>query len=161
MKQDKSQEHSSTVVEEQWSRDFNFRHLVNNVDIEVAPSPIRSVSKEEFLEIFEPNVFGPVYLTKIFSQKMINKLTKGSIIFITFIHQDTLRVATSYSSSKTALTMVIKELAMELRPFHIRVNGVRPRWVQEDKNGNALHHKLTPIHENSINRCYIERGATN
>ena len=133
--------------------------LVNNVGIQVTPSPIRNISKEEFPSIFDTNVFGPVYLTKIISQMMIEKQTQGSILFMTSIHQDTLCGAASYSSSKAALSMLIKELAMELAPFHIRVNGIRPGGVREDKEGNTVPHKPTPLHGTTINPCYIGRSA--
>ena len=133
--------------------------LVNNVSTQVWPSPIRDVSKEEFPKIFGTNVFGPVYLTKIISQMMIEKQTQGSILFLTSIHQDTLNGAASYSASKAALSMVIKELAMELAPFHIRVNGIRPGAVWEDKDGSPRQHKPTPLHETTINPCYIGRAA--
>ena len=133
--------------------------LVNNVGIQVTPSPVMNISNEEFPRIFDTNVFGPVYLTKLISQMMIEKQTMGSIIFMSSIHQDTLRGAASYSSSKAALHMVIKELAMELAPFHIRVNGICPGSVQEDQTGRALPDLHTPLHKTSVNPCYIGRSA--
>jgi NAD(P)-dependent dehydrogenase (short-subunit alcohol dehydrogenase family) len=133
--------------------------LVNNVGIQPSPSPIRNMPKEEFPRIFGTNVFGPIYLTKIISQMMIEKQTQGSIIFMTSIHQDTLRGAASYSSSKAALTMVIKELAMELAAFQIRVNGIRPGGVWEDDEGNPRPFKKSPLHGTTIAPSYIGRGA--
>jgi NAD(P)-dependent dehydrogenase (short-subunit alcohol dehydrogenase family) len=133
--------------------------LVNNVGIQTSLSPIRNMPKEEFPRIFGTNVFGPIYLTKIISQMMIEKQTQGSIIFMTSIHQDTLRGTASYSSSKAALTMVIKELAMELAAFQIRVNGIRPGGVWEDDEGNPRPFKQSPLHGTTINPSYIGRGA--
>jgi NAD(P)-dependent dehydrogenase (short-subunit alcohol dehydrogenase family) len=55
--------------------------------------------------------------------------------------------------------MVIKELAVDLAPHHIRVNGIAPGWVIEDEDGNPLAHKNTPLYQTSINPGYIGRTA--
>ena len=133
--------------------------LVNNVATQIWPSPIREISKEEFPRIFGTNVFGPIYLTKLISQMMIEQETQGSILFITSIHQSHVFRSTSYSSSKAALSMIIRELAMELAPFRIRVNGISPGAVGEDEEGNAVVEPRTPLYGTKIQPCYIGRAA--
>ncbi len=133
--------------------------LVNNAATQVFPSPIREVPKEEFPRIFGTNVFGPIYLTKLISQMMIEKQTQGTILFVTSIHSSHVFRSTSYSSSKAALSMVIKELAMELAPFGIRVNGISPGPVGEDEEGHPLPETRTPSHGTKVNPCYIGRAA--
>jgi NAD(P)-dependent dehydrogenase (short-subunit alcohol dehydrogenase family) len=90
---------------------------------------------------------------------MINHKIGGSIIFITSIHQWTIRKLMSYSASKAALGMMIKELALELAPDQIRVNGIAPGWVMLDSQGNPLNSKHTPLYQCSIDPCYIGRAA--
>jgi NAD(P)-dependent dehydrogenase (short-subunit alcohol dehydrogenase family) len=90
---------------------------------------------------------------------MTDNHISGSIIFITSIHQWTIRRFLSYSSSKATLGMIVKELALELAPYSIRVNGIAPGHVEEDKNGNTITHKYTPLYKSSINPCYIGRAA--
>lgn len=133
--------------------------LVNNVGIQFETSQIKDLDLGEWHKTFNTNVFGPMYLTKIISQMMINHQIHGSIIYITSIHQWELVRWPSYSSSKAALGMIIKELALELATSGIRVNGIAPGWVAEDEQGNSLSHSYTPLHNSSIKPCYIGRAA--
>ena len=55
--------------------------------------------------------------------------------------------------------MVIKELAIDLAPHHIRVNGIAPGSVIEDENGNPMTDKDTPLYQTTINPCYVGRTA--
>ncbi|MEP0753542.1 SDR family oxidoreductase [Trichocoleus sp. Lan] len=138
---------------------INIDILVNNVGIQFETSQIKDLDLGEWHKTFNTNVFGPMYLTKLISQMMINHRTHGSIIYITSIHQWELVRWPSYSSSKAALGMIIKELALELATSGIRVNGIAPGWVAEDDQGNSLPHNYTPLHNSSINPGYIGRAA--
>lgn len=133
--------------------------LVNNVGIHLGARTIRDLDLKEWNRVFDTNVFGPTYLTKRISKTMIDNGISGSIVFITSIHQWTVRRFPSYSASKAALGMIIKELALELAPYNIRVNGIAPGYVEEDKRGKPISHKYTPLYKSSINPCYIGRAA--
>ena len=80
-------------------------------------------------DVFETNVFGPVYLTDAVTKRMIQNEKGGSIIFVTSVHQWVVRGDAAYSSSKAALGMIINELALALWPHRIRVNGIAPGYV--------------------------------
>lgn len=123
--------------------------VVNNVGI----------SSAEFLTTFRTNVFGPMHLTGLFLRMMIENNVHGSIIFMTSIHQDTPRTEMTYSSSKAALEMIIKELSLEVAPHGIRVNGIAPGYVAEDGQGNPLPHEYTPLHRTSVTPQYVGRAA--
>jgi NAD(P)-dependent dehydrogenase (short-subunit alcohol dehydrogenase family) len=138
---------------------INIDILVNNVGIQLETSKIKDFDLGEWHKTFNTNVFGPMYLTKLISQRMVNHHIHGSIIYITSIHQWEIVCWPSYSSSKAALGMIIKELAIELATSGIRVNGIAPGWVGEDEQGNSLRHSYTPLHNSSINPCYIGRAA--
>ena len=90
---------------------------------------------------------------------MVSNNIPGSILFITSIHQSVPSQWISYSSSKAALRMIIKELAMDLAKHGIRVNGIAPGWVAEDKHGNTRNFSYAPLYGSSINPCYIGRAA--
>ncbi|MCL1470697.1 SDR family NAD(P)-dependent oxidoreductase [Argonema antarcticum] len=138
---------------------INIDILVNNVGIQFETIKIKNLDLGEWQKTFNTNVFGPMYLTKLISQMMVTNNVHGSIIFITSIHQWEIARWPSYSSSKAALGMIIKELAVELASFGIRVNGIAPGWVAEDEQGNPFSHEYTPLNKSSINPCYIGRAA--
>ncbi len=123
--------------------------LVNNVGI----------NSDEFLKTFRTNVFGPMQLTGLFIRLMVEKNVPGSIIFITSIHQEIPRGAITYSSSKAALEMIIKELALDVAPHGIRVNGIAPGYVAEDEHGVPVPHEYTPLYRTSVSPRHIGRAA--
>jgi NAD(P)-dependent dehydrogenase (short-subunit alcohol dehydrogenase family) len=133
--------------------------LVNNVGIQLETKSLKDLDLAEWHNTYNTNVFGPMYLTKKVSQMMVQHQIQGCIIYITSIHQDILVRWPSYSSSKAALGMVIKELALDLAPYGIRVNGIAPGGVREDEQGNPYPHRNTPLYQSSINPCYIGRAA--
>lgn len=133
--------------------------LVNNVGIQIESIGLNNLVPDEWSRTFQTNVFGPAYLTRTIAQKMIDAKIQGSIIFITSLHQEEIIRWPSYSSSKAALGMLIKELAVELAPKEIRVNGIAPAWVAEDEEGNPLHNPYMLLHCSSINPTYIGRAA--
>ena len=134
--------------------------LVNNVGLENrAATEIKKLEPQEWDKTFRTNVFGPAYLTKLIAQMMMHNSTPGSILFITSIHETTIRHIPSYSASKAALGMIVKELAIELAPYGIRVNGIAPGCVAEDEQGNTVSYMNVPLHKSSINPSYIGRAA--
>jgi len=133
--------------------------LVNNTGIQLDMTPEKKFDLEKLLKIFNTNLFGPIHLTKLISQMMIDNSISGSILFITSIHQWIVSLNNVYSASKAALGMIVKELAVELAPNNIRVNGIAPGNVKEDEKGNPVPHRYTPLYTSSINPCYIGRAA--
>lgn len=133
--------------------------LINNVGVGSVIGRITDFEIDEYQRVFGTNFFGPLHLTKMISQRMIDRHIEGSIVFITSIHQWTVRRFPAYSSSKAALGMMIKELAVDLAPYGIRVNGIAPGYVEEDKDHKPFPHKYTPLHQTSINPCYVGRAA--
>lgn len=133
--------------------------LVNNVAIQFETVGINNLELGEWQKTFQTNVFGPMYLTKLISKMMVSNSIQGSIIFMTSIHQETVVCWPSYSSSKAALGMIIKELAVDLASYGIRVNGIAPSWVAEDEQKQPLSIEYSLLHGCSISPCYIGRAA--
>ena len=61
--------------------------LVNNAAIQFENDTIQTFKGAEWQQTFETNLIGPLHLTKIISDRMIQSGTEGSILFITSIHQ--------------------------------------------------------------------------
>jgi NAD(P)-dependent dehydrogenase (short-subunit alcohol dehydrogenase family) len=133
--------------------------LVNNVGIQFESPGLQNLNLREWDKTFQTNVFGPLYLTKLVSEIMIGRKIQGSILFITSVHQSVLFGYASYSCSKAALGMLIRELALELAPHKIRVNGIAPGWVAEDEKGNPRPFGHHPLTNTSITPAYIGRTA--
>jgi len=133
--------------------------LVNNAGVQVEKGVLGGLTADDWQQTFQTNLFGPIALTKRIAQTMQAQSRSGSILFITSIHQWENIGWTSYSSSKAALGMIIKELAVELAPHGIRVNGIAPGWVAEDAEGNPYRSKYSLLHQTSIKPQFIGRAA--
>lgn len=145
------------LLENLFQNDITINVLVNNAGIRVKEgSPL---DLGNFHKTFNTNFFGPLYLTDRISRLMINNRVSGSVIFLTSIHQWNTIGTPSYSASKAALGMVVKELSLKLAPHNIRVNALAPGWIAEDEEGNTISHEYTPLHNSSINPCYVGRAA--
>ena len=77
-----------SLIEDLTNKGITINILVNNVGIQFTTEKgIQHLKLDEWRATFETNVFGPMYLTKLISEKMISNQIRGSIIFITSIHQ--------------------------------------------------------------------------
>jgi NAD(P)-dependent dehydrogenase (short-subunit alcohol dehydrogenase family) len=100
-----------------------------------------------------------MYLTKCIVERMRRQGKPASIIFLTSIQQFNPSGWTSYSSSKAALGMIIKELAGELAAFRIRVNGIAPGPVKIEGDGSLRPHRLVPLYKTHIPPEFVGRAA--
>ena len=95
------------------------RSLVNKVIGRIEARTKARRRLQTWRDLYDTNVFGPKYLTDRITEMMMSSGVQGSIIFTTSIHQWTIMLDAAYSSSKAALGMVIKELALTLAPHGI------------------------------------------
>jgi NAD(P)-dependent dehydrogenase (short-subunit alcohol dehydrogenase family) len=133
--------------------------LVNNVGISPSEEKRQHLDDDLWRIVFETNLFGPIYLTKKISSTMIKNKIRGSIIFLSSIHQWFVRGVASYSASKAALGMLINELAVEYAQYGIRVNGIAPGYIGQDDKEKPIPHRYTPLYQSSVSPCYIGRAA--
>lgn len=97
------------------------------------PTTIDTYTDELFRRIFDVNVLGLLNVTRA----ALDHMSPGSSI-VNFASVDAFTVSPGqllYGASKAAVVMLTKELALELAPRGIRVNGIAPGWV--DTPGNA------------------------
>lgn len=129
---------SDKLLKESLDRYKKIDILVNNVGIGTSKK-IFSVNSTEFEKVFATNVFGPFYLTKKITTVM-KKQKKGNIIFLTSIHRNIPLGDIAYSSSKAAISLMVKEFALELAKDNIRVNGIAPGAIR-----SGIEKKLTRV----------------
>ncbi len=92
--------------------------------------PFSRTEAEDFDAVFNTNLRGPFFLTRACARSMRQG---GCILFITSVHQDEPVGDPTYSMSKAALKVLVKELALELATKKIRVNGVAPGAIRHRK----------------------------
>ena len=97
------------------------------------PTTLETYTDELYRRIFDINVLGVLNVTAA----CVPRMPAGSAI-VNFSSVDAFTVSRGqllYGASKAAVVMLTKELALELAPKGIRVNGIAPGWV--DTPGNA------------------------
>lgn len=104
--------------------------LVNNAAI-WSDCSLWEGTPAQWLTTMQVNLVGTLYLTRRVAGEMIAAGIKGSIIFITSIHERTpRRWHFDYPASKAAQRALVQELALELAPFGIRVNAIAPGHIE-------------------------------
>ena len=103
--------------------------LVNNAGI-YPNKRVVDMEPEEWDAVMETNLRGPFLLCQAVARQMIEKGARGKIINITSgAHRSARKGAAHYASSKAALTMFTKVLALELSEYGINVNTVSPGLI--------------------------------
>ncbi len=120
-----------TFIEKGVKRFGRLDILINNAGI-WKKTPIEKVTEEEIKEIFETNVFGPIYLSQA-AVKVMKKQGFGHILNIgstSALDYKTAHIA--YGSSKAALVGFTGCLRTELQGTGIRVTVFNPGGMKSD-----------------------------
>ncbi|KAM5272704.1 carbonyl reductase [NADPH] 2-like [Ctenodactylus gundi] len=103
--------------------------LVNNAAV-VLRNPFLEVTKEIFDRSFNVNLRSVFQVSQIAVRSMIARGVPGSIVNVSsMVAHVSFPNLSTYSSTKGAMTMLTKAMAMELGPHGIRVNSVNPTVV--------------------------------
>lgn len=104
--------------------------LVNNAG-QFFDVPFEEMTIDRFERTMTLNVTAPYFLTQRFARHWIERRIAGRVLMIGSING---RLAepgsTAYDTSKGALEMMVKTLAVALAPNNIRVNGLAPGLVR-------------------------------
>ncbi|MBU2577301.1 SDR family oxidoreductase, partial [Patescibacteria group bacterium] len=106
--------------------------LVNNVGIG-SGKELLEIDYKDLKKSIETNLIAPFFLSQKAARIMIDKKINGTIIFISSIHERIPSGNIDYSSTKSAITMTVKELAYDLGKYGIRVNGIAPGRITKEK----------------------------
>lgn len=106
--------------------------LVNNAGVNTNHDFLH-MTPEAFDEVLSVNLHGHFFLSQEVVRRMIDAKKKGVVIFISSVHQEVVQGHPHYSASKAALAMLVKEMAVELARYGIRVNGIAPGGIYIDK----------------------------
>jgi 3-oxoacyl-[acyl-carrier protein] reductase len=85
-----------------------------------------AVDSKTWEEMHTVNVDAAFYLSRELARHLIAVGKPGSFLMLTSLHTSTPRNLPHYSTSKAALSMLVKELAKTLGRFRIRINALVP-----------------------------------
>ena len=103
------------------------------------------MSPEEWLNVIDVNLNSSFYLLKHFIKKMVKK-RHGRVVFISSVVAFTGNPGqVNYTSSKAAISGMVKSLALELSSRNISVNAVAPGFIASNMTD-----KLNENQKNSI-----------
>jgi gluconate 5-dehydrogenase len=107
--------------------------LVNNAAI-VQRAPLDTITDASWRALMATNLDGPFFVTRALIPAMKSR-KRGKIINLCSIASDLGRPnIASYATSKGALRMLTRALAVELAPFNIQVNGITPGFFRTEMN---------------------------
>jgi NAD(P)-dependent dehydrogenase (short-subunit alcohol dehydrogenase family) len=132
--------------------------LLNNAGVGGArDQTIGNIDYKAWAKVLDVNTMGPMRVSEAFvdhvarsERKLIVTLTSG----MGSIADNTSGGAFAYRSSKAAVNMVVRSLAMDLAPRGITCVVVNPGWVRTDMGGS--HATLTPAESVKRLRDLIE-----
>jgi glucose 1-dehydrogenase len=111
--------------------------LVNNAGIETINGSLE-MPLEEWGHIMNVNLKGSFYCSQLAGRRMRNK-KQGVMLNISSIHDKVPRKGlVHYCSSKAALNMMSKCMALELAEYNIRVMAVSPGAIETDMNAKKI-----------------------
>lgn len=120
--------------------------LINNAGIDKIQLSTE-VTKKDWDEIINTNLYGTFYITQQVTKNMIQN-KKGKVINISSIWgQIGASMEVVYSISKAGVDGLTKALAKELGPSGIQVNSIAPGFIQTEMNAEYNTKELEEIKE--------------
>lgn len=111
--------------------------LVNNAAVNLR-QPIASFTTADWRALQAANVDGPFFVTRAVLAGMQAR-RRGKIINICSLASDIGRPRiVPYATSKGALKMFTRALAVEVAPFNIQVNGIAPGFFETEMNAPLI-----------------------
>jgi NAD(P)-dependent dehydrogenase (short-subunit alcohol dehydrogenase family) len=105
----------------------NLKGIVHNAAYQVV-SELENLEFEAWKKSFDVNIHAPFVLSTAFQADLA--ATGGTIIAISSIHEKLTKPGfAAYSVSKSALSALVRAMAVELGRANIRVNGIRPAAI--------------------------------
>jgi len=129
------------LVDETYGRFGRCDILVNNAGIEKG-TDFWNVTEEDYDAVLNVNLKGAFFLTQAVVKRLVESKQPGRIVNISSVHEDMVFPHfDTYSASKGALRMLMRNLAVELGPHNITVNNVAPGAIVTPINKSLLENK--------------------
>jgi len=102
--------------------------LVNNAGINTEHGFL-TMTPEAWDEVMSTNLRGHFFLSQAVAKQMIEGQKRGVICWISSVHQEVYQGRPHYVASKAAIARLVKEIAVELAAYGIRVVGIAPGGI--------------------------------
>ncbi|RYG44054.1 MAG: glucose 1-dehydrogenase [Chitinophagaceae bacterium] len=113
--------------------------LVNNAAVNGSNIPLSQMPTELFDGTIKTNVYSMFFACRWFAKRVSDNDRGGRIINISSIHED---IATAgnidYNTSKGAVRMFTRTLALELARYGVTVNNIAPGMILTSMNQQAM-----------------------
>jgi len=106
--------------------------LVNNAGIMDDMSPIGDVKNEKLHQVFDVNVYGPIYAMRKAVQVFLQQGNGGNIINVASLGAMRTAAGAVYGASKAALVSLSKNTAYMYIPEKIRCNVIAPGGIETE-----------------------------
>lgn len=111
--------------------------LVNNAGIHLKKPAIEQ-TPEEYRRLFDTHVLGSMALTRAVAPGMFEQ-GRGSIVFVTSMASlFGIPEVAAYTAAKSAVSGLVRALAVEWSGRGVRVNAVAPGWIDTAMSQQAL-----------------------
>lgn len=112
--------------------------LINNAGVEVY-APFWEVTEKQYDLVMDVNLKGMFFLSQAFTNYLREAKKPGVIVNNSSVHEELpFPNFTAYCASKGGVQMVMRNLAVELAPFNIRINNVAPGAIRTPINTKLL-----------------------
>lgn len=111
----------------------NIDLLINNAGLSQGLEPIHNGNPNDWDTMLDTNVKGLLYISRVVSRWMIDRVIKGQIIHVSSTAGKEVYVnGNVYCASKHAVEALAKGMRLELNPYGIRVGTVSPGMVETE-----------------------------
>jgi len=112
--------------------------LVNNSGIAGPTAPLWEISPEQWRETLDVDLTGPYLCCHAFLPSMLERRAGNILMIGSMTGKRPLFGRTPYAAAKLGLVGLVRTLAWEVGPSHIRVNLISPGPVEGERIGRVL-----------------------
>lgn len=117
----------------------NFIHGIVYSSGQTSITPLKVLDSDTVKDIYSVNVFGFIELSRCYSMQNFNNKENCNIIVISSVAaKEKEKGKLAYASSKAAVDTAMVVMSKELVRYKIRVNAVRPAFVQTDMSSDTI-----------------------
>lgn len=115
--------------------------LVNNAAINTE-APLLDVDLEHWDALLSVNLRGPMCCLQAVARRLRDAHEGGAVVNVSSIHEDVpFPLHTPYAVAKGGLRMLMRNAALELADYGIRVNNIAPGAIKTPLNADHMHQK--------------------